>query len=218
MYKYKCLVCGSDFERKNKDRKYCSSKCVSERNKVKEVKLLKTCSTCKLKKELKLFWKRKDAVNGHHYECIECGSFRNKNRSPELKEKEKLRCRRKKRIKCGLDPDFEGRYKKKSNPEVRTLSHNGYWYIYRPGHPNAQKGLRPQRGRIFEHKYIMSEHIGRALKEDECVHHKNGVRTDNRIENLELWKIGQPAGARLEDKLKWAQELLEEYGYKVIKE
>lgn len=217
MYKYTCLSCGLNFESKKLNRKYCSLKCVAYGNKIKEVKLLKKCSTCNVEKQTKEFWKRKDAVNGHHYECIECGSFRNKNRSPEKKEKERLRCRTKKRIKSGLDRAFEGRYKKKRNPEVRTMR-KGYWLIYRPGHPNAQKSSKSHDGRMFEHTFIMSEHLARPLKHNERVHHKNCIRSDNRIENLELWKIGQPPGGRLEDKLKWAQELLEEYGYKVIKE
>ena len=43
----------------------------------------------------------------------------------------------------------------------------------------------------------------------------NGIRDDNRPENLELWSKGQPAGQRVADKVAWAVDLLERYGYSV---
>ncbi len=60
----------------------------------------------------------------------------------------------------------------------------GYRLIYRPDHPNARKN-----GQIFEHIVVMSEYLGRSLADGETVHHINGVRDDNRIENLQL-RIG----------------------------
>jgi hypothetical protein len=52
---------------------------------------------------------------------------------------------------------------------------------------------------VMEHRYIMEQALGRKLREFENVHHKNGRRADNRLENLELWVKSQPSGQRIED-------------------
>lgn len=62
----------------------------------------------------------------------------------------------------------------------------------------------------------MEKHVGRPLFQHETVHHKNGVRTDNRVENLELWSKSQPYGQRVEDKIAWAMVFLEQYGYEIL--
>lgn len=65
----------------------------------------------------------------------------------------------------------------------------------------------------FEHRYVMEQALGRPLFPDENVHHINGDRADNRLENLELWSTSQPAGQRVEDKVEWAQMILTRYGH-----
>ncbi len=65
------------------------------------------------------------------------------------------------------------------------------------------------------HTLIMEDFLGRKMLKTEFVHHKNGFRDDNRIDNLELWTTSHPAGQRVEDKIDWAKEFLELYGYKI---
>src|SRR3989338_2881945 len=89
----------------------------------------------------------------------------------------------------------------------KHIDKSGYIYVYFKTHPYADR-----EGRIFEHRLIMEKKLGRYLYPFENVHHINGMRADNRIENLELWINKQPTGSRAEDVVKWAREILEVYG------
>lgn len=92
-------------------------------------------------------------------------------------------------------------------PEVgRRINKHGYVLVKQPGHPNANA-----RDWILEHRFVMSQHLGRPLINDENVHHINGHRSDNRLANLELWNTSQPAGQRVADKVAWAKQILEMY-------
>jgi hypothetical protein len=88
----------------------------------------------------------------------------------------------------------------------RTRHKAGYIMLRVPGHPRAGKG-----NYVFEHIIIMEQILGRHLRPAENVHHRNGVRDDNRPENLELWTRPQPTGIRVSDAASWAHEILALY-------
>ena len=107
---------------------------------------------------------------------------------------------------CGCLAGSENRQLREEGIFTKRTNNLGYVIMRYPEHPNSQKN-----GYLFEHTYVMSEHLGRPLKPNENVHHINGDRADNRIENLELWSKSQPSGQRLDDKLKHAIYLINEY-------
>jgi hypothetical protein len=102
----------------------------------------------------------------------------------------------------------------KGNPRGQkvAVTNTGYINIYEPEHPNAAGN-----GFVLEHRKVMADHLGRALLQSENVHHVNGDRTDNRLDNLELWSKAQPQGQRVEDKVKYAIEILTQYAPEVLR-
>lgn len=129
------------------------------------------------------------------------------------KEKQKKRTRDYQRKKRGIDPELPLLIAPSGSGSIKK--DQGYKVICKKefiGMPHADK-----KGRIAEHTYIMMKHLGRPLKKGENIHHKNGIRNDNRIENLELWNRSQPPGQRLEEKIDWCIKFLTQYGYIITK-
>jgi hypothetical protein len=88
-----------------------------------------------------------------------------------------------------------------------SINDDGYRILIMTGHPYV---TRPD-GRIPEHRLVMSIHLGRKLREEETVHHKNGIRLDNRLDNLELRYSVHEKGSSIPDLVDFATDILSLY-------
>lgn len=187
----KCEACDIEFENGSKwhpNRKYCSRKC---------------CSIAGHRKRRNLSIKNLNLI------CCVCNTKFTQKRANNTeycsRECKKLGVSRKSRGLCV-------RGSKKHVKGTGYITTSGYKIISMK-HANATK-----RGQIMEHVFIMSNELGRPINKKETVHHKNGIRSDNRIENLELWSSSHPPGQRVEYKIQWCKEFLKQYDYEVIKQ
>jgi hypothetical protein len=173
------------------------------------------CKTCFEEKDQDRFCKSKYNKSGYSSLCLDCFNKKcREKRGPSNKnwQAQKDRNYIAYRILKGIDLSLPRKVTKKTDGHINHYGYKQFIGKKWIGHPNADKY-----GRVLEHVLVMGDHLGRPIKKGETVHHKNGIRCDNRIENLELWSKSHPPGQRVEDKVKWCIEFLEEYGYKVNK-
>lgn len=100
-----------------------------------------------------------------------------------------------------------GRWRRHGDPTKILIGEQGEGYITDHGY----KSFRINGKQQLEHRMEMEKFLKRKLSKDERVHHRNGNRADNRLENLELWSTGHPSGQRIEDLLKWAEDIIRKY-------
>ena len=113
-------------------------------------------------------YKNGKRCNNAKFYCIDCNQL--------LSEGRHIRCNS-----CAAKQHSHGR--KNSNWKGGRYKNGGYIYIYKPTHPFAYNGRY-----IREHRLIIEKKIGRYLHRWEVVHHINGVKDDNKLKNLKLFK------------------------------
>lgn len=121
--------------------------------------------------------------------------------------RKRISARKSTRRKSGIDENAPLKYRSRGEGTICKKSGYHILGIFKDG---KSKG-------IGVHRIEMEKKLGRSLKSYETVHHKNGIKHDNRIENLELWHKKHPPGRRVDDQIKWCIEFLEEYEYKISK-
>ena len=134
-------------------------------------------------------------INGCKEKVHARGLCKNCYRKVHYKEHERVR-----RYPHGISKDRES--------DVGKLRYDVSGYVYVKV-PKGYSGFK--REWMKQHRYIMEQKLGRKLFNFEDVHHKNGIKHDNRENNLELWIIKHPRGQRPIDLIEYAEWILKTY-------
>lgn len=158
-----CRICGGGFYRipskmKRNKESFCSKKCFD-----------------------------KSRINRIQFDCQNCGvTF---DRTPSYSTGKYIVCSKECLYRVWVGVNHSGFFKK-GNTKEKCINFkdgkqktNGYISILVPEHPKATK-----KGYVYEHRIIMEKHLGRYLTDSEVIHHINEKKTDNRIENLQLFQ------------------------------
>lgn len=241
----KCPQCGENFESKAAHmhrRHYCSRACSAKARSGRPITpggtaISRACERCgaifEAHSPAAKFCSRKCSESNVQLNCQRCGtSFMAKESHKDRRKYCSLECRNAAKTEnasveftCQHCGNLYRRPPSKRRPGVHYCSivcarrgmadkkTRGDGYLNKQGY----RLLRVHGKVVLRHRYLMEKQLGRPLHSWETIHHVNGVKDDNRLENLELWITRQPKGQRLQDSIAWAIEFLTAYGYTVTK-
>ena len=184
---HQCATCKKLFRPRNTDSKYCSSECGYNSLRRPE----HVCQSCgkgfagqyKEQKYCSTECASKGRAASKECACQQCGKLFQRPHG-----KTRAFCSRS----CAMFARNAGKFAVLTPLTPRASSE---WTKTTQGYVQSRRS----RGRKLQHRVVMEQRLGRKLADNEHVHHKNGVRDDNRPENLELWRTKDPKGQRSED-------------------